>query len=105
MGKAGADQIVLTKSYISYVGGVDIAFYGWVKVPDDPETVRISIMTESGEIEGEILDDSAGEGRTICFQFVMDVQEYFGYNEKTFRVEGLDENGKVIYSAEKDMMK
>ena len=105
LGKAGADQIVLTKSYISYVGGVDIAFYGWVKVPDNPETVRISIMTESGEIEGEILDDSAGEERTICFQFVMDVQEYFGYNEKTFRVEGLDENGKVIYSAEMDMMK
>ena len=67
------------------------------------QTIKVSLDTERSIIDGEILADSINEKRTVCYQFVMDIDEFFGYEEMFFHVEAMDENGNSVYSFDTDM--
>ena len=106
LGSVNGRELILTKSYLSPIDNGQITFYGWVRVPDEiTEQINVSMITEQGIIESMILDDSYNDGRTVCFQFVMNMDEFFGYKEMTFRVEGMDSNGNVTFRTDKDMTK
>ena len=104
LGTTAKGDVVLTKSYVSLTENMQLAFYGWIDIPTDlGQTIKVSLDTERSIIDGEILADSINEKRTVCYQFVMDIDEFFGYEEMFFHVEAMDENGNSVYSFDTDM--
>ncbi len=104
LGSAKETDIILTKSYVSDIGNGQLAFYGWIDIPEDfGQTAQVSMITDDGEITSEILADTTGEKRTVCFQFVMSTEKYFSSGDKLFRISGLDESGNVIVIAEREI--
>ena len=100
LGSDGGKDLILTKSYVSDIGNGQLAFYGWIDIPEDfGQCVNISMRPETGEVfEAEILADTYDSGRTVCFQFVMSADEFFNASEGTFTVEGSDESGKAVHT-------
>jgi hypothetical protein len=110
LGSAKGKELILTKSYVSDIGNGQLAFYGWIDIPEDfGENVSVSMKAENSEASSdeiqssagavynaEILADTADGGRTVCYQFVLGADEFFDSGDKTFVVEGTDESGTTI---------
>lgn len=106
LGNTEDGDVILSNAYLSDIGNGQVALYGWVDLPDDfGDAVSVLLQTEEDTFNMEILADTYDNGRTVCFQIILDYESFYNYKTKIFCIRGYDSDASSpAHSIEYDML-